>query len=53
MTKVYVVIHTNKKLNISALKGYIACFNIRLYKRNITLENGIRHSVQYGFTVLP
>ena len=32
-TKHYVVIHTNKNVNITALKGYIACFNICLYKR--------------------
>ena len=32
MTKHYVVIHTNKNLNVSAFKVYIACFNICFIK---------------------
>ena len=41
--KHYVVIHTDKILNIYTLKSYIACYNICLYKRNIASENGIRY----------
>ena len=42
-TKHYVVIHTNKNLNIPALNCYIASFDICIYKRDIASENGIKY----------
>ena len=42
-TKHYVIIPTNKYLNKRALKCYIECFNICLYKRDSTLEKGITY----------